>query len=78
MGVIDKTLIELTCVSCNASERASVAEHGSQYGSSWQDPARMFVGFSSVWTFGWKPELANAKCLSCGSTDTQATYPRTE
>jgi hypothetical protein len=77
MGVIDQTLIELTCVSCDASERVSVVESGSQYGGSWENPAGMFVGFNSVWTLGFRPELAGAKCLSCGNSDTRATYPDT-
>jgi len=78
MGTIDKILIELTCVSCDASERVSVAESGSQYGGSWDDPAGIFVGFNSVWTFVFRPELTSAKCLKCGGSDTRATYPNTE
>ena len=71
MGVIEQVLIELTCLSCDASERVSVV------GSSrlWENPAGMLVGFNSSWTIGTLPELIGAKCLICGGNDSQASYP---
>ena len=77
VGAIDQTLIELTCVSCDASERVSVHQSGSNWRSGeWSNPADMFVGFNSGWT-GLKvwPKLSGAKCLTCGGSDAEVTYP---
>jgi hypothetical protein len=80
VGSIDQTLAELTCVSCEASERVSVHQAGSNWkAGQWTNPADMFVRFISGWTgLNVWPKLDNAKCLSCGSSNVQVTYPNPE
>lgn len=66
MGVIDKTTYTLRCESCQNSETASVLEHGSSYGSSWQSGAK-FKDFQTQWSGGDKtePRLTSSVCTKC-------------
>lgn len=68
MGIIDKVIYTVTCNNCGTTEKSTVLDKGSPYGSAWRIPVE-FTNFESVWIGGGEiePKLEIVKCKKCGS-----------
>ena len=70
MGVIDRSEHGARC-ECGTTERVTLLEYGSGYGTSWQTPPDM-EHFSPEWGSDavGGPVLISARCRACGRLST--------
>lgn len=77
MGVIDKTTYELTCHSCQQTEKGAVLDRGSGWsGSNWGEGA-VFQHFETQWEGAGgstEPQLVTAICKQCKTDAQVSTY----
>lgn len=69
MGIIDQTTYTVTCPKCSASESATILQHGSAYGGSWQSGKPMGK-FTVTWDNSGAfahPGINASKCNACGA-----------